>query len=155
MLKPLHLATVFSAGSILLIAKAAFSRPSTISSQYPVKPSSNTDNLVCYMQTADGTTLNLNSLCGKKPSLQSQAVVSNVIHENDYIIGRVINNSDQTLYQAKVNYEVIGENASVIERGAIAIEPPTLNADQTAIFQTFMPSNRQVRTISVEGNEKE
>ena len=155
MLKISHLSAVISAASILWIAETAFSLPSTAIAQYPIEPSSHTDQLVCYMQTADGTTLNLNSLCGKKPSLQSQIVVSDVFHEDDYIIGRVINKSNQTLYQARVNYEALSKNGSVIERGAIAIEPPTLNPGQTGMFETFMPSDIQIRTTSVEGNEKE
>lgn len=34
---------------------------------YPILSSSNTDTPVCYIQTTDGQTLNLSSMCGKKP----------------------------------------------------------------------------------------
>ncbi len=69
------------------------------------------------------------------------------------MIGRVINKSNQTIYQARVNYEVIGENGSVIESGILATDPPTLSPGQMAMFQAFLPGGRQVRATSVEWDE--
>ncbi|MBD1841190.1 hypothetical protein H6F78_19570 [Coleofasciculus sp. FACHB-64] len=65
-----------------------------------------------------------------------------------------MNKTGKTVYNAKVNYEVLGNN-SVIERVSIFTEPPALSPGQTAIVLTFMPNNRNVRTTSVKWNEKE
>lgn len=63
MLKSFPLTALLSATSILLVAEATFSRPLTTGSQGSVVP----DKPVCFIQTANGTTLNLSSLCGKVP----------------------------------------------------------------------------------------
>ena len=63
MLKLFRLTGVFCAVLMPLIAETAFDRPIALGSQYPVVPSSDRDELVCYMQTADGRVLNLHSLC--------------------------------------------------------------------------------------------
>lgn len=44
----------------------AWGRPLSVSSPYPVVPDSESKFLVCYIQTQDGRTLNLESLCQKK-----------------------------------------------------------------------------------------
>jgi hypothetical protein len=106
------------------------------------------------MQTADGATLNLSRLCEAKPKTQSEVVISNVGYEDEFIIGRVVNKSSKTVYQTRVNIEFIGDNGSVLERGAISTEPPNLSPGQTATFQTLRPPGGQnVRTTSVEWNE--
>ena len=155
MLNSLDWTVALATASLLFMAKTAFSQPPTVSYKYPVVPSSDTGQLVCYMQTVDGKTLNLSSLCGKKTNVQSQLLLSGVVYEDDNMIGHVINKSNQTIYQARVNYEVIGENDSVIDRGTLATDPPTLSPGQMATFQAFLPGGRQVRTTSVEGDEKE
>lgn len=65
MLKSFHLAAVLSAVSILSIAETDFSTSMTAGSKYPVLPNSDTDNLFCYMRTADGRVLDLSNLCRK------------------------------------------------------------------------------------------
>jgi hypothetical protein len=65
MLKSFHLIAVLLAVSTLLIAETALSSSITPVSQYPVVPNSDIDNPVCYMQTADGRTLDLSNLCGE------------------------------------------------------------------------------------------
>ena len=162
MLKPFHWIAVLSAASILFITPSALTHPLTIASnKYPVVQTSDPNTPVCYMQTTDGSTLNLSNLCKKKASNQThvQIAIAEVIHQDKYIVGRVVNQSNKTVYQARVNYEVIGENGSVIKRGAIPTQPQTLSPGQTAIFETIMPSDRNVsrnvRTTFAEGQEKE
>ncbi|MEW5857142.1 MAG: FxLYD domain-containing protein [Cyanobacteriota bacterium] len=156
MLKSKHLTVALATASILFVAPSAFSRPLMIASdKYPIMPSSDTDKPVCYMQTPDGRTMNLSRLCEKKPSNRPQIAIAEVIYEDDYMVGRVINQSSKTVYQARVNYEVISQNGSVIERGSIATEPQTLSPGQTATFETFMPSDKKVRTTFAEAKEKE
>lgn len=74
MLKAFHLIPVISIASILFATETAFSRPPATDSRYPVVPSSDINNPVCFMQTADGRTLNLSSLCRKvsQPTTQAQ-----------------------------------------------------------------------------------
>jgi hypothetical protein len=76
MLKFFHLTAVLCAASILFIAETALTHPVTVGSKFPAETNSDTDKPVCYMQTPNGTTLNLSSLCGKRPSAQPQAVTS-------------------------------------------------------------------------------
>jgi hypothetical protein len=64
--------------------------------------------------------------------------------------GRVVNNTGKTLHDAKVNFEVIGENGSVVDEGVIYTDQQTLNPGQTASFNTFMPSGTNVRITSIE-----
>lgn len=155
MLNSLNWTVALATASLLFMTKTAFSQPPTVSYNYPVVPASDTDQLVCYMQTVDGKTLNLSRLCGKKTSVQSQLLLSGVVYEDDNMIGHVINKSSQTVYQSRVNYEVIGENGSVIDRGTLATDPPTLSPGQVGTFQAFLPGGRQVRTTPVEGDEKQ
>ncbi|HAA27449.1 MAG TPA: hypothetical protein DCE56_06880 [Cyanobacteria bacterium UBA8553] len=110
------------------------------------------------MQTANGTTLNLSRLCENKPQPQpivkTEVVISHVDYEDNFLIGNVVNKSSKTVHQARVNYEIIGENGSVMARGAMSTEPPTLRPGQTAKFQTLMPGGgNNVKTTSVEWDE--
>lgn len=155
MLKSLNFTVAFATASVVLIANTASSQPPIVSSKYPVVVISDNDEPVCYMQVSDGRTLDLTRLCEKKPSDRLLLSVVDIIHEDNYMIGRVINRSNKTIYQARVNYEVISQNGGVIERGAIASEPATLNPGQIGIFQTFMPGDKNVRTTFAEGKEKE
>jgi hypothetical protein len=49
---------------IPFMVQSTYSLPQTISSQYLVVPT-DIDKPVCYMETTDGTTLNLTSMCGR------------------------------------------------------------------------------------------
>jgi|GEM_PF-6132273 len=152
MLKFFHLTAALWASSILFISDTAFSRSPTVNGKYPVVESSNTDQLICYMHTADGRTVNLNRLCKNKSNFQ--ILISNVSYEDDRVIGRVINQSSTTIYQARVHYEVMGENDNVIDRGVIAINPSTLSPGQVASFQTGVLGGRNVRVTFAEAQEK-
>ncbi|HEY9671528.1 MAG TPA: hypothetical protein V6D11_08800 [Waterburya sp.] len=155
MLKFLNFTVAFVTASILLITNTASSQPPTVSSKYSTVPISDNDEPVCYMQISDGRTLDLSRLCEKKPSDRLLLSVVDLIHEDDYMIGRIINRSNKTIYQARVNYEVISKNGGVIERGTIASEPATLNPGQIGTFQTFMPGDKNVRATFAEGKDKE
>lgn len=67
MLKSFHLTAFLSSASILFIASSALARSASETFQSSDILIAETDTPVCYMQAADGTTLNLNSLCGKVP----------------------------------------------------------------------------------------
>lgn len=154
MLRILNLKVALATASILLIANTASSQSITVGSKYPVVSNSDIDEPVCYMQTVDGMTLNLSRLCETKPKVQPELVISHVGYEDEFLIGRVVNKSSKTVYQARVNIEVIGDNGSVLGRGAISTEPPNLSPGQTATFQTLRPpGGKNVRTTSVEWDE--
>lgn len=55
--------TVGSAFLILLLPQVALTSPRPITSQFPIVPDSEVGALICYMQTEDGQTLNLDRLC--------------------------------------------------------------------------------------------
>jgi hypothetical protein len=63
MLKLFHLRAAFYAVLISLITETALGRPLAVDFKYPEVPNLDMDELVCYMQTADGRVLNLQSLC--------------------------------------------------------------------------------------------
>jgi hypothetical protein len=69
MLKCLNPTRTLSTALTLLVTDIAFSQPLRASSQYPVVLNSDINKPVCYMQTPDGGTLDLSSLCGKAPSV--------------------------------------------------------------------------------------
>lgn len=48
-----------------LLPSVVLSRPLIINSRYPEVPNSDTNALFCYLQTTDGRTLDLDSLCKK------------------------------------------------------------------------------------------
>jgi hypothetical protein len=153
MLKYFHLIAALSAASIPFIAETAFSRPLTASSRYPVVPSSDSGELFCYMQTADGRTLDLSRLCGNKPSGESQVVISEVSFVGNRMIGRVVNKTGKTVYDIEVNYEVFSKDGTWIGRRSIYLNPVALGANQATTFRTILPSSSKVRTTSVEWNE--
>jgi hypothetical protein len=154
-----HLIAVLTATSILFVAETAFSHPLIIGNKYPVVSRSDTDKPICYMQTVDGRTLNLSRLCEKKTSAQPQAksqiIISDVRYNGKQMIGNVVNNANKTVYQLRVNYELLDENGNVTERGSVPTNEETLSPGQTATFQTSMPGVRNVRTTSVEWNDSE
>lgn len=46
-------------------SSVVLARPLIINSRYPEVPNSNVNTLICYLQTDDGTTLDLDRLCNK------------------------------------------------------------------------------------------
>lgn len=68
MLRYFRLTTaLLSISLISLLPEVAFSRPLLMGNPYPVVPNSNSDVLVCYLQTEDGKILDLRELCDKTP----------------------------------------------------------------------------------------
>lgn len=65
MLKSFRFTAVVPSVLILSIAETTLSSSINVDYNYPVLTNSDTDNLICYMLTTDGRTLNLNHLCGK------------------------------------------------------------------------------------------
>lgn len=148
---------IFCSAWILFIPEMAFSRPLTTASKYSIVSNSDTDEPVCYMQTVDGRTVNLSSLCGKKisdqfqaePQAEPQVVISDVSYNGDYLVTHVVNQTGITVHNVRVTYKFIGENSNVIESSSTDTDAQTLKPGQAATLQTFMPRGSQVRSISV------
>ena len=97
MLKLFRLTAVLSAVLMPLIAETAFDRPIALGSQYPVVPSSDMGKPVCYMQTADGRVLNLNSLCKPVRSIVPLKPVVCPEFSDPQLRGFLCDNNDECL----------------------------------------------------------
>jgi hypothetical protein len=67
MLRFLCLTAALSTTLISFTPKSAMGEQPSRIFPYPIVSSSDADTPVCYMQTANGQTENLSSMCGKKP----------------------------------------------------------------------------------------
>lgn len=109
MLKLLSLTTTLSATLITsIIPQVAFSRPWAETYGYSVVP--NSESLVCYMETEEGQTLNLESLCGKVPpgknanlGIARSALSSSTMSRGSYGVGN--GNLRHYPQQTKRSYE--------------------------------------------------
>lgn len=137
----LHLQVVFTTSFILFFPTIA------LGSSIITNP---TDEPICYMQTAEGRTVNLSSLCAKKAQTQAQQVVlTDVKYEQDSMSGKVVNNSNRIVANPSVNYEVLDHKGQVIERGSVPIQAANLSPGQSASFEAFTEGDTQVRATSV------
>lgn len=66
MLRTLCLTVALSTPLIFIIPKSAVSEPFSRTLPQPTVSHEDIDAPACYMQTPEGTTVNLSSLCGKK-----------------------------------------------------------------------------------------
>jgi hypothetical protein len=82
--------------------------------------------------------------------VSQQVVISSVSHTDDRLRGQVVNQTGKTIYDAKVKYEIMAADGSVIDRGEIYTQQQKLSPGQSATFEMFIPSRNQVRVISVE-----
>lgn len=144
MLKSFRLATFLSATSMLSISGIIIGSFKAVA-QYPAAPSSQADQLVCYMETSDGRTLNLNSLCISHPQVE----IGNVFSNNGYAIGNVVNRTNSTVRNVQVNYEVLDVRNRVVGRSSTAANPETLMPGETAVFEANTINGGQFRAISV------
>ncbi|MFP5271763.1 hypothetical protein [Coleofasciculus sp.] len=70
--KSLSFTLIFSSAALIFAApQVVFSRPVAQRLGYPVVPNSLADALVCYMETPQGVTLNLESICGANSTDQN------------------------------------------------------------------------------------
>lgn len=79
--KSLSFSLIFSSAALIVsIPQAVSSRPVAQRLGYPVVPSSRADALVCYMETPQGATLNLESICGVNSRTQNPSATGNPIN---------------------------------------------------------------------------
>jgi hypothetical protein len=79
--------TALPAALIPFMTQSAFSLPQARNSQESVVQSSDTDKPVCYIETTDGTTLDLSSICGFNDKRNHQ-------QRQSQSIGRLCSNPD-------------------------------------------------------------
>jgi len=77
------------------MSKSTFARPLSANYQYPELLNPQTNSSICYMETKDGRTLNLNVLCAKKleNSDASSAPILKTVNSSTQTSGLKPNNS--------------------------------------------------------------
>lgn len=96
MLKQLFcLTATISALLIPCLSESTLARPLSINYQYPKVLNPQTNSSICYMETKDGITLNLNVLCAKKleNSDASSAPILKTVNSSTQTSGLKPNNS--------------------------------------------------------------
>lgn len=142
---------VFITASSLIAAKSATGLPRPNFS-YPTASAPEKDQLVCYMRTADGRTLNLTRLCTRSAP-RPQVVISGVVRQDGMVMGNVANQTGRDVRDVKVNYEILDRQGRVVERDAALTEPQNLRPGQTAMFEAIADEGQTIRTVSVNWNE--
>lgn len=128
--------------------------------------SSELDNPICYMKTAEGKTINLVNLCGDREAInetekvtcksEAEAIkareipISNVNYDGIFLTGKVANQSCQTVKLIKVNYQVLDDAGNIIDNGYIYAEPPTVEPGKVASFKGTVSPGAKVETTFVE-----
>lgn len=98
------------------------------------------DELLCYMQTADGRTLNLDKLC-RQQSLPNAPVnskgvqITAVNYDGKSIRGQVTNLNNKPVKSVKVNYEVLDNNGNIIDAGYVDVQNANIPPGEAVSFQ--------------------
>jgi hypothetical protein len=163
MLKLLHLTTVVSSVLFSFLPGMGSGYPRLANAQSQVVQQLQTESLVCYMQTADGQTVNLTALCIQKPvpsvspprlsAADSEAAkmpISGVRYDGNFFTGQVTNQTGDTVQDVKVNYEVRDRQGNVIDNGFISVQPSTLPPGRSASFSGMTMKGATVQPTFVE-----
>lgn len=109
------------------------------------------------MQTADGSTLNLNALCAKPtpspstPNANAKVAVSNLSYDGNFLTGTVTNQTGQTVNSATVDYQVLDNQGKEIDSGFIKVQGLPIPPGGSAPFhKTLAHPGAKVQTISVD-----
>ncbi|HAA28628.1 MAG TPA: hypothetical protein DCE56_14250 [Cyanobacteria bacterium UBA8553] len=121
------------------------------------------NSFVCYMQTPDGTTVNLTNLCGLQPTstvnparvsaADAEAIkmpISRVRYDGNFLSGRVTNQTDDTVQGVKVNYEVRDRKGNLIDNGFIDAQPSTIPPGGSASFSGMTVKGAKVQPTFVD-----
>ena len=122
---------------------------------------------LCYMETADGRTIDLGRLCGQQPGNAPVAAcdsdleiveaadlpISNVNYDDNFLKGRVTNRSCKTVRSIRVNYQVLDELGNAIDNGYLEATPTVVEPGKVASFEGRVISGAKVETTYVEWNE--
>jgi hypothetical protein len=147
-----HLFLVFVATASIVVSikpVASFPRPNF---PYPTASHSKNDQLVCYMQTADGRTLNLAQLCSRSTP-RAQVVISRMVREDNVLVGNVVNQTGKSVRNVQVIYEILNRQRDVIQRSSSPTEPSNLGSGQTALFELIGEDGQNIRIVSLKWDE--
>lgn len=144
-----------------LLSGIIFTRPLLAQSRTPLIPGSQPGSLRCYMETAEGRTIDLNDLCPKNsaPSRRRRCrampnsnniLIRNVRNNGNLLTGEVINQSCESVSDVKVNYHVLDNFGNPLDIGYIPVEPSTIQPRSTATFRGSVASGENVETTFVE-----
>lgn len=137
--------------SLLCVNDSTLGQSLPANFRFPSVQVSEADQLVCYMHTSDGRVLDLDQLCSHKST--PRVVISNVLAQDDHLIGNVMNQTNRTVQNVQVNYEVRDRDGRVLERGSTPTDPSILNPGQTADFEFIATSSGTIRATSVNWSE--
>ncbi len=157
------LTTVISSVVLSFLPGINLGYPQSVQAKSEVIAQLQADELVCYMQSADGRTVNLTALCGQ-PSTPSfsppklSAVVSesaktplsNVSYSGNLLSGQVTNRTKNTVQDVKVNYEVLDSQGNAIDIGFIYAEPSTIPPGGTASFSGITVKGAKVQPTFID-----
>lgn len=123
-------------GLNLIIATATL----TLSFLATTKSVTAVDKPVCYMQTADGRTLNLENLCRQQSlpivSTNNKRVqITAVNYDGKLLTGQVTNFTKNPIKSVKVNYEVLDSNGNTIDTGYVDVQSANIPPGGIASFQ--------------------
>lgn len=162
-MKLLHLLPAISPSIVFAISEFAFS-PGLLAEVVSSSQSAEIDVPLCYMQTAQGNTINLTTLCGRQapPSTpkacldsatKAQVSLLNSNYDGNFLSGQVTNQSCKTVKYIKVNYEVMDESGNLIDNGYIYAQPVTVGPGQSASFQGAVVQGAKVQVTYVDWRE--
>jgi len=122
---------------------------------------------LCYMETADGKTIDLGSLCGQQPGNAPVAAcdsdleiveaadlpISSVNYDGNLLKGKVTNESCKTVRGIRVNYQVFDEMGNAIDNGYLEATPTVVEPGKVASFEGRTIAGAKVETTYVEWSE--
>jgi hypothetical protein len=163
MLKVWRLTTVFSSVLFPFLPGIGLGYPKFVDVKSQVVAQVQRNSLVCYMQTADGQTVDLTTLCGQQslptvspPRLSAAASettkmpISDVRYDGNILSGQITNQTGDTVQNVKVNYEVRDRQGNTIDNGFISAQPSTIPPGGSASFSGMTVKGATVQPTFVE-----
>lgn len=105
----------------------------------------------CYLQTTDGRVVNLERLCSS--GRRSLVAISSVVYNNNFVMGRIVNQSRKAVYGIQINYQIVNEDGT-LDRQTASPEPPSLQPQQVGAFEVVIPAGGQVSNLYVTWSEQ-
>lgn len=98
------------------------------------------DEPLCYIQTPDGRTLNLDNLCRQQssplaPANSKGVQITAVNYDGKLLRGQVTNFTKNPIKSVKVNYEVVDNNGNIIDAGRVDVQSANIPPGGIAFFQ--------------------
>lgn len=98
------------------------------------------DEPLCYMQTSDGRTLNLDNLCRQQslpiaPANSTGVQITAVNYDGKLLRGQVTNFTKNPVKSVKVNYEMLDNNGNTIDVGYVNVQSANISPGGITSFQ--------------------